>query len=287
VSDTLWQRFVRGGRRLNERPDWARFAGADWADRVMGVAVTDRFHAKQGRSTGRWVLDAGGGRLSVYLKRHYRLPWWHGLLALLWPDAAWSPALLESRNLTWARATGFAVPDVVAAGQYVGPGVRLQSFLAVEELHDMLPLHEAVPLAARQLEPSVFGRWKRSLTAELARVTAALHGHRYFHKDLYLCHFYVPRADAARLVEWKGRVHLIDLHRLARHPWTWRFWQVKDLAQLLYSSDVEGVGPADRLRFWHRYLGGRGGFGSHWLRWAVVAKYRRYRRHNLKRRGLR
>ena len=34
----------------------------DWADRIMDVAVTDRFHAKQGRSTGRWVLDATARR---------------------------------------------------------------------------------------------------------------------------------------------------------------------------------------------------------------------------------
>jgi heptose I phosphotransferase len=209
------------------------------------------------------------------------------LLALLWPDAAWSPALQESRNLSWARRQGFAVPDVVAAGQYVGPGVRLQSFLAVEELHDMLPLNEAIPLAARQLEPPLFGRWKRSLTAELARITRDLHGRRYFHKDLYLCHFYVPRADTARPAEWRGRVHLIDLHRLGCHPWTWRVWQVKDLAQLLYSSEVDGVGPADRLRFWRCYLGGVGrGFAARWLRRAVCWKWGRYRRHNLKRHGL-
>jgi heptose I phosphotransferase len=270
-----------------ERPDWVRFAGADWADRVMGVTVTDRFHAKQGRSTGRWILDGGAGRLSVYLKRHYRLSWWHGLLALLWPDAAWSPALQESRNLAWARREGFAVPDVVAAGQYVGPGVRLQSVLAVEELHDMLPLHEAVPLAARQLEPSLFGRWKRSLTAELARITHALHGRQVFHKDLYLCHFYVSRSDVARPVEWRGRVHLIDLHRLAHHPWTWRIWQVKDLAQMLYSSEVTGVDPTDRLRFWQSYWGEtHRGFAARWVRSAVQWKYRRYRRHNMKRRGL-
>jgi heptose I phosphotransferase len=287
VSDTFWQRFRRGGRRLLARPDWARFAGADWADRVMGVAVTDRFHAKQGRSTGRWVLAEGAGRLAVYLKRHYRLPWRHGLLALLWPDAAWSPALQESRNLAWARREGFAVPDVVAAGQYVGPGLRLQSFLAVEELHDMLPLNEAIPLAARELEPTTFGRWKRSLTAELARISRALHRRRFFHKDLYLCHFYVPRADTARPVEWHGRVHLIDLHRLARHPLMWRVWQVKDLAQLLYSSEVEGIGPSDRLRFWRVYLGGAEyGFVARWLRRAVCWKWGRYRQHNLKKRGL-
>jgi heptose I phosphotransferase len=271
---------------LTERPDWVRFAGAGWADRVMDVAVSDRFHTKQGRSTGRWILGGSDERLAVYLKRHYHLPWWHGLLALLWPDAAWSPALQESRNLAWARREGFAVPDVVAAGQYVGPGVRLQSFLAVEELHDMLPLHEAVPLAARQLGPAHFGGWKRSLTAEVARITRALHGRRVFHKDLYLCHFYIPRADTARPAEWFGRVHLIDFHRLARHPWTWPAWQVKDLAQLLYSSEVEGIGAGDRLRFWRTYLGGAGrDLAARWLRRLVCWKWSRYRRHNLKRRS--
>ena len=48
------------------------------------------------------------------------------------------------------------------------PGGRLQSFLAVEELTDMLPLHEAVPLAHRNLAPDDFARWKRGLTAALA-----------------------------------------------------------------------------------------------------------------------
>jgi heptose I phosphotransferase len=133
----------------------------------------------------------------------------------------------------------------------------------------------------------LFGRWKRSLTAELARITHALHGRRVFHKDLYLCHFYVSRADVARPVEWRGRVHLIDLHRLAHHPWTLRVWQVKDLAQMLYSSEVIGVDPTDRLRFWRSYWGEtHRGFAARWVRSAVLWKYRRYRRHNMKRLGL-
>jgi hypothetical protein len=287
VSDTLWQRWRLGGRRLTERTDWPRFAGRNWADHIMTVAVTDRFHAKQGRSTGRWILDRDGQSLSVYLKRHYRLPWWRGLLALVLPTASLSPALQEMRNLRWARQQGFAVPDVVAAGQFVGPGMQLQSFLAVEELRGMLPLHEAIPLAARQLEPLAFRRWKRSLTAEVARIVTSLHRRSCYHKDLYLCHFYVSVADTARVVEWNGGVHLIDLHRLARHSWTWLIWQVKDLAQLLYSSDVQGVGAGDRLRFWRYYQGNaRRGLLASWTRWAVVWKCRRYRRHNRKRRGM-
>ncbi len=284
MRDTLVQRLARGARRLRQRPDWAGFVGADWADRIMAVAVTDRWHAKQGRSTGRWVLHAGGRRLAVYLKRHYRLPWWRGLLAALWPDAGWSPALQEWRHLEWARAQGVPVPAAVAAGEYIGPWGRLQSFLAVEELTGMVPLHEAIPAAAAALDGATFRRWKRGLIAELAGLTRALHARRCFHKDLYLCHFFVPLADTTSVPDWRGRVHLIDLHRLARHRWTWRWWQVKDLAQLLYSSAVAGVNLGDRLRFWRAYLGpGRRGPGARRLRRWVLWKWRLYRRHNAKR----
>ncbi|HEX5272533.1 MAG TPA: lipopolysaccharide kinase InaA family protein, partial [Gemmataceae bacterium] len=279
------RRLRRGWRRLRRRPDWDDLLGADWPERVMALDVTDRFHAKQGRSTGRLVLAGGGGRLGVYLKRHYHLPRWLGLLTALWPEGGWSPALQEAAHLDWARSEGFPVPAVVAAGEYLGPWGRLQSFLAVEELAGMLPLHEAIPAASRRLAPADFRLWKRTLVAELARLARALHGRRRFHKDLYLCHFYVPEADTRALPEWRGRVHLIDLHRLAHHPWTWPLWQAKDLAQLLYSSDVEGVTARDRLLFWRLYRGeGSRGPAARWLRRAVLFKWGRYRRHSIKRR---
>ena len=81
MSDTFWQRLLRGTRRLHQRPDWEQFAGGGWTERIMVTAVTDRFHAKQGRSTGRLILEHGAKRLAVYLKRHHRLSWWRGLLA--------------------------------------------------------------------------------------------------------------------------------------------------------------------------------------------------------------
>jgi heptose I phosphotransferase len=286
MRESLWQRWFRGVRRLRQRPDWVRFAGPDWAERIMTTDVTDRFHAKQGRSTGRWVLHDRHDRLAVYLKRHYRLSWWRGLLALLWPDAGWSPAWQEFKHLEWAHSQGLPVPRVVAAGEYIGPWGRLQSFLAVEELTDMLPLHEAIPAAAGRLAPAAFERWKRGLAREMARLTWDLHRRRYFHKDLYLCHFYIPQADTAAVPHWPGRVHLIDLHRLGHHPWTWRLWQMKDLGQLLYSSEIAGITATDRLRFWRAYLGpAHRSRGSRWLRWGVLSKWRRYQRHNARRRA--
>ncbi len=282
---SMWYRLRRGTRLIRKQPDWERFAGEGWADRIMAEPVTDRLHQKQGRSIGRWILADGAERLGVYLKRHYRLPWWRGLVATLFPGGAWSPGLQEWQRLCWAKDEGFPVPRPVAAGQFVGPWYRLRGFLAVEELYGMLPLHQAVPLAMARLDPATFLRWKRGLTAELARLARELHRRKVFHKDLYFCHFYIPDDLTRRVPEsWANRAVMIDLHRLDRHRVTAIWWRVKDLAQLLYSSDVPGVTARDRLRFWKLYRTGWPGRPPRsWLRPLIRWKWQLYRRHNHRR----
>lgn len=287
MGESFWQRLVGRVQRLRQHPAWAPFAGHSWPDSIMSIPVTDRFHAKQGRSIGRVVFRNHDQKLVVYLKRHYRLPWWRGLLALLWPDVCWSPGLQEWNHLEWARAQGLPVPRALAAGEFIGPWGRLQSFLAVEELTGMLALHEAVPAAAAQLDPSSFRRWKRGLVRELVRLTRALHQGQWFHKDLYLCHFYIREDDIrAPITDWTGRVHMIDLHRLSRHPRSAWWWQAKDLAQLLYSSGVDGVDARDRLHFWRLYLGHRATtLSERALGLLVRMKWWSYRRHNQKKKA--
>jgi heptose I phosphotransferase len=219
----------------------------------MDVPVTDRFHAKQGRSIGRWELTSHGQRLVVYLKRHYRLSRLSGLLALLRPGRGWSPAAQEWDHLEWARQQGMPVPAAAACGEQIGPWGRLQSFLAVEELTGMIALHEAIPAAATRLSSTDFLRWKRGLSAEMARIVRGFHDRDRFHKDLYLCHFYIAEDDTRRVPEWNGCVRIIDLHRLGYHRWTRPWWRAKDLGQLLYSSDEPGVSARDRVRFWRYY----------------------------------
>jgi hypothetical protein len=278
---SLWRRLRRGTHLFRRAADWDQFAGEGWEDRIMTEPVTDRLHMKQGRSIGRRVFVDGRRQLSVYLKRHYRLSAWWGVLATLFPNRAWSPGLQEWHHLKWAAAQGFPVPRPVAAGQTVGPWFQLQGFLAIEELHGMLPLHEAIPLAAMRLEPVKFAKWKRGLTAELARLARELHRRKVFHKDLYFCHFYIPEAFTRTSPEsWVNRVVMIDLHRLARHPIVGTWWQTKDLAQLLYSSDVPGVTARDRVRFWKLY---RSLWPKHpptdWLLPLINWKWRLYQRH--------
>jgi Lipopolysaccharide kinase (Kdo/WaaP) family len=281
---TWWQRLTSRARRLMApRADWCDFVGTQWPDLIMHADITDDFHAKQGRTTARWTLETGAKQIVVYLKRHYELPRLHGLLAALWPGGDWSPAMQERRNLEWAKANGLPVPNVVAAGEFLGPWGKLQSFLAIEELTGMLPLHEAIPLASRHLPPATFRRWKAGLIREIARLARFLHDHNFFHKDLYLCHFFVARADIKVMPTWTNRVFMIDFHRLAHHPVTRAFWISKDLGQLLYSSDVEGIQARDRLRFWRAYLGGRRRtFWGRWLRRMVEMRGRLYQKHNAK-----
>jgi heptose I phosphotransferase len=283
MAATFWQRLLRGAWQVAAAPDWSAFAGPGWTERIMNVQLGDQFHAKQGRSTARWVLQAPTGKLVVFLKRHYLLGRWRGLLATLFPRAGWSPAMQEGRHLEQAAAFGVPVPRAVAAGEHIGPWGRLESFLAVQELTDMLPLHQAIPAAAGRLSPAEFVHWKRSLAIELARLARALHDRRLFHKDFYLCHFFIHHEDTKRIPDWRGRVKLIDLHRLGKHPWTWRLWQTKDLGQLVFSSDIEEITARDRLHFWRAYAGiDRRTRTGRLLRRLVLTKWRMYRRHNLK-----
>ncbi len=264
--------------------DWARVIAPDWPARIMTVDVTDRFHAKQGRSTGRWIVENSRGRIAVYLKRHYRLPRWQGLLAVLFPSGGWTPAEQERRRIAWAAQQGLPVPRVLASAEFIGPRCRLQSMLAIEELAGMLPVNEAIPLAVSRLSGREFARWKRELVVELARLTNILHSRRHYHKDLYLCHFYIPERFTRICPVWTNQVHMIDFHRLGRHSLTWPVWLVKDLAELMYSSNLAGIGARDRLRFWHAYLGSKPtGPATACLRFLILAKWRRYQAHNAKR----
>ena len=85
----------------------------------------------------------------------------------------------------------------------------------------------------------------------MAAIAATLHSAKVFHKDLYLCHYFL---DMARAGQAGPRLALIDLHRLAAHRlWPDR-WRWKDLGQLLYSTEgVSGLTPRDVLRFWAHY----------------------------------
>jgi heptose I phosphotransferase len=288
---SLWQRWFRGvsWTWINER--YRAHVADDLAANVMTLESRDRFHAKQGRSTARVVLIRADRPLVVYLKRHFQLPWPSRLAALVNPSGKHSPAAAEWVHLERARALGIDVPEVVAAGEHIGPWAQLQSFVLIAELSGCEAVNELLPRLATQLDSRAFETLKRRVVAEMARITATLHAARSFHKDLYLCHFFLDHRAlnglahgsrgevsgerssakpsekhaffpplAKRGFRWVVpaerviRLSLIDLHRLKEHNLWPDWWRWKDLGQLLFSTyGVDGITDRDRLRFWRIY----------------------------------
>ena len=273
----LLTRLVRGSRWSWRAERHSSALPADLDATVMTLEASDRLHAKQGRSTARVRFDAG---LSVYLKRHYRLPLADRLLALVNPAGRHSPAAAEWAHLERARSLGISVPEVVAAGEWIGPWGALRSYLMVAELVGHAPLHEALPELAQALEPAgPSPAFKRSLVVEMAEMAAKLHAAHAFHKDLYLCHFFLdlrPRV-AARGQALPDRPPPPGGPSVDGHPrWRW-----KDLGQLLYSTHgVPGIDDRDRLRFWKHYRRRSRVFWPAAQARAIRAKAARYLDHN-------
>lgn len=274
-----WLKRLRGSSfRLFCRQGWSQFAGPNWLDQIMDWPQGERYHEKQGRSIGRHVLPGANGRLAVYLKRQHRLPSAARWLRTLSPAYFPTPAIAEWQNAQIAEELGIPVPRMWAAGEVLGPWGRVHSFLAVEELHGMIALHQAIPLAATRLAPAQFRRWKAGVVMELARLTRLLHDAGYYHQDLYLCHFFIAAGDTAHIPHsWHGRIALIDFHRLVQRNVMGVWYRIKDLAQFLYSSDLPCLNARDRIAFWRAYR--RPGDGD-LLRRLISWKAGRYRRHN-------
>jgi heptose I phosphotransferase len=290
---SLWQRWTRGvtWTWVNDRYRGRLPEGFDAS--MMTLETRDRFHEKQGRSTARVVFHAADRSvpthcesqprpLSVYLKRQYRLPWAARLAATLNPSGRHSPAASEWVHLEQARALGIEVPEAVAAGEQIGPHGALTSFLMIAELGGCLAINEVLPGLAERLDARAFARLKRWLITEMANVTATLHVAGLFHKDLYLCHFFldVDRLDRDGL---PLRVVLIDLHRLAAHRLWPGWWRWKDLGQLLFSTyGVGGIDDRDRRRFWVSYLRNCPVAWRGWQARIVEFRAARYLSHNRK-----
>jgi heptose I phosphotransferase len=87
---------------------------------------------------------------------------------------------------------------------------------------------------------------KHRIIEEVANIVARMHSKGLHHQDLYLCHFLCGSEQGCLPLT------LIDLQRVKRHRKLPRRWQVKDLAQLHFSS-AQYITRQDIRRFWKVY----------------------------------
>jgi heptose I phosphotransferase len=119
---------------------------------------------------------------------------------------------------------------------------------------------------------------KHKIIEEVANIVARMHSAGLHHQDLYLCHFLCGSEQGCLPLT------LIDLQRVERHRRLPRRWQVKDLAQLHFSS-AQYITRQDMGRFWKVYNSiyhtGRRKI-PFWH--SILRKSERIRRHTLKHR---
>ena len=143
---------------------------------------------------------------------------------------------------------GVAVPRPIAYGQNCNWLGEKRSFAIIEELPGSDSLERLLPNWNQKKKEYALLRDKKELIKQTAHLVRQLHQSGYNHRDLYLSHIFLSR-------DGNGceRLNLIDLQRVFQPVILKRRWQVKDLAQLYYSS-LNYFSYKDMMQFMHEYF---------------------------------
>lgn len=223
-------------QRFFIRPEWVDVLAA------LGISTAEDFFSHSGIEVWRKLPERENGVLRtsagvLHVKRHQpgqTAPdpaCAHLLRGRFMPQI--SPARAEIHALSLLQDARVPTLDIVAYGE-AGDG---RSFTASSDLSGyrsgQMLMRDQVPFAA--------------LSSATATLAAQLHNAGLHHRDLYLCHFFLPAGSSSAYANAK----LIDIGRVRRLPaWTRTRWVVKDLAQFWYSAASEFNVPESELRHW-------------------------------------
>ena len=228
------------------------------------------------RNTVRLDLETESGEKRAFFLKRYAPPTIRDRLKAYLRLKRPAPGARQEWHAMWTfLQLGLPGPVPVAWGQDGGPSLVLS-----EGVSHVMRLSE---WAERNFgegscrNPQAIPA-KHKIIEEVANVVARMHSAGLHHQDLYLCHFLCgSEQDGLPLT-------LIDLQRVERsRRLSWR-WQVKDLAQLHFSS-AQYITRQDMGRFWKVYNSiyhtGRRKIP---LWHSILRKSERIRRHTLKHR---
>jgi len=265
------------------------FVAGRFADSFAGLGLTSLdavFAFESGRdlvklNIGRFrrrvqfeATPVGSGEpVKIFLKRYDRPPLLKQIRNWLCHGGRKSFACAEREAIEELAAAGVGVPCVAACGQQWGFLFERRSFLMTEEIRHSQSLERRLPACfTDRTAPSVL-KARRDFIRRLAAFIRRFHATGRRHRDLYLSHIFCSDA---------GELRLIDLARASR-PLLRRRFQVKDLAQLHYSSPAGQFSRTDRMRFYRAYAGAQKLLSKDKsLIRAILRKTARMSRHNVK-----
>ncbi len=211
--------------------------------RLQGEAI----RAKEGRHTYRIQLGDG----SYFIKIHHGIGWREIIKELLSLRLPIVSALNEKKAIDFLHARNITTVALAGYGQRGSNPARTQSFIITDALRDSVTLQDVTEQWPAQ--PPNF-KQKQLLLHSVATIARAMHAAGMNHRDFYLCHFRMLKADEFT-ADKAPPLYLMDLHRAQIRAAVPLRWLVKDIAALYFSaSDIE-LTARDFYRFMRLYRG--------------------------------
>ncbi|MBN2181345.1 MAG: lipopolysaccharide heptosyltransferase II [Sedimentisphaerales bacterium] len=182
--------------------------------------------------------------LTLFLKRYDNPPIRIQLKNWLATHGRKSCASVEFEASQRLTEAGINTPKTIAYGTQTAAIFEKRSFVITEKIPDAEALERKLPdffngpVTVKNL------KLRRSFISQLADFIKKFHETNYRHRDLYLSHIFYND---------NGSFYLIDLARVFK-PFVFKLrYQIKDIAQMYYSSPGKVFSRTDRMRFYLHY----------------------------------
>jgi heptosyltransferase-2 len=184
--------------------------------------------------------------VTLFLKRYDRPPICNQLKNWLASRGRKSCSYIEFESAQQLTEAGINTPKTVAHGTQWGTIFEKQSFIITEKIPDAEALERKLPDHFNGPDIVKNLKQRREFIGRLAKFIRKFHETNFRHRDLYLSHIFYSG---------NGKFYLIDLARAFQPLVFSRRFQIKDIAQIYYSSPGKHFSRTDRMRFYINYTG--------------------------------
>lgn len=198
--------------------------------------------------SGRRTMQVSLGGNSYFVKQHFGVGWAGIFKSLFSFKKPVLGAQTEVNAIRKLGELGIATTPLVGYGVSGSNPATQQSFVITQDLGEIVSLED---LCADWQNNPPEAEFKRRLIIALAQLAARLHGAGLCHRDFYLCHFVLKKAE---LAQGKIDLILIDLHRMLTGQASTGNAVMKDIAGLYFSAMDCGFTVEDWVLFKQYYL---------------------------------
>lgn len=197
---------------------------------------------------GRKTIQVRLGEGSYFIKQHFGVGWGEILKSFFSFKQPILGAQTEVEAIKRLDEIGIPTTPLVGYGVQGNNPATQQSFIITQDLGDITSLEDVCADWQTNPPEAVF---KQAVVIAMAQLAAKLHAAGLCHRDFYLCHLALKKAE---LAQNQVNLILIDLHRMALNQPSSGNAVMKDIAGLVFSTKDCGFTAEDWVLFKQHYL---------------------------------